>query len=229
MTVYAPQDYNLDGPGSLTGDMGLLKAGAGSLTLNSDHDFSGKTDIWQGRLFANGNLQQSPVSVHKDASAGGKGTFGKGLILHEKGMLIVGAGKGQADTLRIKDSLYTAGMATLCFDLSDDSSGVLKANDVLILEGNLILSETTIIDIQLLDESLQAGQYTLIQYSGSFTGDVNSTSCTGLKGIPYKLLDNGEAILLEVIKLRDPASIIWQGGFRMTGILRVNSTGLMKV
>ncbi len=212
VTVYAPQDYTLDGPGSLTGEMGILKAGAGSLTLNSDHDFTGKTDIWQGSLFINGNHNQSPVSVHNDASAGGSGTFGKGLTLHEKGKLIIGTGIGHADTLIIKDSLYIEGTSTLYFDLSDDSSGLLKTNDILIIQGDLILSENTILEIKLLDGSLETGQYSLIQYSGSFEGDANSISCTGLKGIPYKLIDNGEALLLEVIKLRDPGSIVWKGG-----------------
>jgi len=212
VSVYAPKDYTFDGPGSLTGTMDLLKAGAGTLTINSDNDFSGKTRIWHGRLLLNGSLQQSPAEVYKDATAAGSGTFGNGLTLHTRGILQVGPGKGAADTLRINTGLITEGEALICFDLSDDSSGLLKPNDVLMVEGDLNLSGKTSFEIQLFDGSLQPGQYALIHYTGSFTGDLDSISCKGLEGFPYKLVDTGSSITLSVIKLRAPSSITWQGG-----------------
>ncbi len=207
VAVYAPQDYTLDGPGSLTGSMNLLKAGAGSITLNSDHDYSGETNVWQGSLMMNGNLQQSPVSVQKNAITGGSGTFGKGVTLAERGILVIGPGKGQADTLRINEQLISEGQAKILFDLSDDSSGVDKSNDVLIIQGDLILHGTNTFEIQLTDGSLEAGEYSLIQYNGTFTGDINSISCSGLEKFPYNLIDKGDAIVLEVIKLRDPTKL----------------------
>jgi fibronectin-binding autotransporter adhesin len=212
VSVYAPKDYIFDGPGSLTGTMGLLKAGTGTLTLNSDHDFSGETAVWQGNLMVNGSLQQSSAVVYKGAGAGGRGTFGRGLTLHQQGILVVGPGRGSPGTLRINDQLVAEGEAVICFDLSADSSGVAGSNDLLIVGGDLVLSGTNTFDIQLLDGSLQVGQYTLIRYSGTLSGDIGALSCTGLEGIPYRLIDTGDAIKLEIIKLRDPARIIWRGG-----------------
>lgn len=211
VSVYAPGDYSFDGPGSLTGTMNLLKAGAGSLTLNSDHDFSGLSSVWQGSLIVNGILQESYTEVYKGATAGGSGTFGKGLTLHKQGILVVGP-RGGADTLHIKDHLRLDGEAVLCFDLSDDSSGIASSNDVLMIQGDLVLEGSNTFEIQLLDESLQAGQYTLIRYTGTFTGDMNAVSCKGMAGIPYKLIDTGNSIILEIIKLRSPKQITWQGG-----------------
>jgi len=212
VSFYSPLDYTLDGPGSLTGSMNLLKAGAGNLTLNSDQTYSGKTTVWSGNLKVDGNLEQSTVSVYKEATVRGSGIFGAGLNLYEKGILEVGPGKGQAGTTQINDQFTCMEDTRICFDLSDDSSGLVKPNDLLRVEGNLDLGSSTIFEVQLLDGSLQAGQYTLIEYSGTFTGDVNSLVCAGLDAIPYELSDNGSAIILEITKLRDAGRITWKGG-----------------
>jgi autotransporter-associated beta strand protein len=211
VSFYSPLDYTLDGPGSLTGSMDLLKAGAGNLTLNSDQIYSGKTTVWSGSLEVNGNLEQSAVSVYKEATVRGSGTFGAGLELYEKGILEVGPGKGQAGTIQINDQLTCMDDARICFDLSDDSSGLVKANDLISVEGNVDLGPSVILEVQLLDGSLQAGQYTLIEYSGTFTGDLSGMVCAGLDGVAYSLVNDGTSIILEITKLRDAGRITWKG------------------
>jgi fibronectin-binding autotransporter adhesin len=210
--VHAPRDYVLDGPGSLTGTMDLMKAGSGTLTLNSDHDYSGETNIWQGTLFMNGSLDQSPAGVYNGASAGGSGTFGGGLTVHKNGALIIGPGKGIADTLRIMDSLLLETDTRICFDLSEDSSGIARPNDVLMIDSNLVLKGPGILDINLLDDTLQRGVYTLIHYTGSFLGGINLLSCNGLDGIPFRLRNSGNSIALDILKLRNSALVTWMGG-----------------
>ncbi len=211
VTVFAPQDYTFDGPGSLSGTMGLLKAGSGTLTINSNSDYSGKTMVWQGSLMVNGSLSQSTVEVYNSASVGGGGVLGKGVKINPQGKILVGEFQGSADTLWITDHLTLAGEVTMCFDLSDDSSGMVKTNDIIMIDGEITMTGTNTIDIHLLDGSLQEGHYTLIRYTGAFTGDLNEIRSKGLESIPYELENTGNAILLKILDLRDPARIIWTG------------------
>ena len=212
VSVVSPVDFTLEGPGSLAGAMELMKAGSGSLTLNSDHDYTGKTRVWGGELHVNGNLSQSSIEVYNGAVVAGTGTMGAGIVLHSGASLEVGAGQASADTLRITDLLVAEGNSVICFDLSADSSGNTTPNDLILVEGDLKLSATMILDIHPLEDSLQQGSYTLIRYTGNLTGPLDSIVCRGLEAIPFRLTDSGDAIQLEVIKLRGPSSVIWQGG-----------------
>ena len=50
VTVYSAKDYQLNGPGSLTGPMQLVKAGTGTLTVNTTNNFSGGILVRDGTL-----------------------------------------------------------------------------------------------------------------------------------------------------------------------------------
>ncbi len=230
VTVHAPKDYTFDGPGQLTGNIDLVKAGHGTLTLNSDHDFSGPTTVWRGSLLVNGNLQHSPVEVHKEAIAGGNGIYGGGLTLNRYGSLVVGPGKGLADTLTISDSLVSTGSSTIYFDLSDDNSGLSKSNDIILVDGDLNLKYRATLDFRFLDGTISTGQYRLIQYSGEMKGDSNAMVCSGLDGFPYRLLDTLNTIVLDITKIRDPARLTWKGDssdiWNLTGEMNWLNAGL---
>jgi autotransporter-associated beta strand protein len=207
-------DHNVtfDGPGSLSGNMDLLKSGKGTLILNSDNDFTGNTLVWQGSLLVNGTLSQSPVEVNGYACIGGSGNLGNGVTLRENGRIIVGDSIGWADTLRISGHLTTEGNALIYFDLSDDTSGTIKSNDYLFIEGDLTLTGTSTIDIHRLDETLQDGHYTLISYTGILSGELDDINLTGMEGYPYELVNIGNEILLKILEVREPGSIVWKGG-----------------
>lgn len=211
VTVFTNQDVILEGPGSLSGNMELLKTGTGTLTLNSDNDYSGNTLVWQGNMLVNGTLAQSPIEVNGFACAGGSGNLGNGLTLRENGGIIVGDSIGSADTLRITGHLITEGNARLYFDLSDDSSGTIKSNDLLWIEGDLTLAGTSTIEIHRLDKKLQVGHYTLIRYTGTFSGNPDDILLAGMEGFPYELENTGNVIRVKVLPVRDPESIVWKG------------------
>jgi autotransporter-associated beta strand protein len=211
ITVYSPVDYIFNGPGSLTGTTGLLKAGSGTLTLNSNNNYSGKTEVWGGTLLVNGSLSQSPVEVNRSATIGGAGIFGKGLTIGKHGNLIVGPSSGSADTLRISEYLNQEGKVNMYFDLSADTGGVTRKNDILIVDGDLNLTDTNSINVNMLEGYLNPGTYTLIKYSGNFNNSIDNFILNGLTGVANELRETNGAIELYVFKVRDPQSLVWAG------------------
>jgi len=210
ITVYSPSNYSFDGPGSLSGSTGLLKAGSGTLTINSNNDFTGNTSVWDGSLIVNGSLMQSPVNVKRFAKIGGRGLFGNGITIENSGNFIAGY-ENFADTLRISGHFTLQGNVTGYFELSDDTTGLLKANDIVIINGSLNLTGKNTFHITPLYGNLQPGSYTLVTYSGNFSGNTGDIEITGIPGTPYKIIDTDSSIVLHIISVRAPSKIIWTG------------------
>lgn len=210
ITVYSPSDYTWDGPGYLTGTTGLLKAGAGTLTVNTYNDFTGFTAVWGGSLIVNGSLMNSTVNVKRLATAGGCGSFGNGMTVENSSRIRVG-GEATGDTLRIFRHLTLLGDVTVAFDLSDDTTGIAKTNDIICINGDLNIAGRNAFMITPRDVHLATGPYTLIQYTGTFTGNVNDIEIIGIPGVPYVLEDTGISLVLRVLSVRAPAAIVWTG------------------
>ena len=223
VTVHSPIPYTFSGAGSLSGTMPLVKAGAGSLTLTGIHTFSGATTVWDGALVVNGKFTQSPVTVYggtwggalaggmTGGRIGGTGEFGNGVTLQYGGSITPGSGMGSAGTLTVKGTLTQVDAVANCFDLSDDPSGSVKANDRLQVTGNLNLSGTNTIFIKPLNGTLPPGTYTLITYTGTLTGGLENLKLAGLPGVPAFLANPPGAITLVIPALRAAASITWSG------------------
>jgi len=223
VTVHSPVPYTFSGAGALSGSMPLVKAGAGALTVQGTHPFSGPTTVWDGALIVNGKLTQSPVTVHggtwggalaggmTGGRIGGTGEFGNGVTLQYGGATTPGNGMGAAGTLTVRGNLTQVDAAANCFDLSDDPTGSVKANDRLHVIGNLHLSGTNTIFIKPLNGSLAPGTYTLITYTGTLTGGLENLKLAGLPGVPASLANPPGAITLVIPQTRAPASIVWTG------------------
>lgn len=212
VTVFSPRDYVFEGPGTLSGSTGLLKSGAGILTILSDNDYSGKTVVWDGFLFINGKMENSPVEVHKFAYAGGCGVFGKGLTVMKGGNLIVGQSEGSADTLRISDSLTLGGNVTVSFDLSDDTTGMQKTNDMIIVDGDFSFDGMNVILINRMNNHLATGPYTLFQFSGELNGELADLKVEGIPGVPFEIYSTDSTIVIDITSVRNPCKIVWKGG-----------------
>jgi len=223
VTVHSPVPYTFAGAGALAGGMPLVKAGAGTLTIQGIHPFSGSTTVWDGALIVNGKLTQSPVTVHggtwggapaggrTGGRIGGNGEFGQGVTLEYGAAITPGNGMGAAGTLTIRGTLAQRGAASTCFDLSDDPTGTVKANDRLHVIGDLQLSGTNTIFIQPLNGSLAPGTYTLVTYTGTLTGGLDNLALAGLPGLPAFLANPPGAITLVIPQTRPPAGIVWTG------------------
>jgi len=190
--------------------MTLIKGGPGELILNNDNDYEGSTQIWEGNITVNGNLPNSSVDVQSRGSVGGTGILGNGVTIREFGSIIAG-GTGVADTLFIHNHLTLEDHATMYFELSDDTSGIIKPNDFISIDGHFILGNKNNIDLTLLDNELQAGQYKLIEYSGNLSGDVSNIAISGIIGVPFNLVNSDNSVLLLIDEIRNAAIIIWKG------------------
>ena len=210
LTVYSPTDYIFNGSAPISGTTRLEKAGSGTLTLNMDNDYTGGTSVWDGILMVNGNLSQSPVFVNRYSGIGGKGTFAKGVVMPYSGSVTVDS-EGETDTLTINDSLFIGGNVRFYLDLSDDATGLTKSNDLLRINGDLILSGKSTLVINRLNDKLDFGRYNLIEFTGNFSGNLSDIKGDGLLGVPYEISGTDSSIVLEAFWVRPNATIVWNG------------------
>jgi fibronectin-binding autotransporter adhesin len=219
-----PQDFTLGGSGSFTGGMSLLKSGKGKTTLTGTHSFTGNTTIWDGALEVNGQLGASAVTVRggiwggaaaKGITGGrlaGTGTVSQPVTLDYRGAITPGAGMGSAGTLTLGSNLTATDGSVLALDLSDDPTGLAKANDRVVVAGNLTLSGTVTVHINSLSGAPAPGTYTLLTYGGSLTGSVSNLAIVLPDGTPYALSAASGAITLTIPVTRAPSTLAWSGG-----------------
>ena len=207
VTFSAAKNYVFGGSGSLGGAMTLNLIGAGTLTLDNTKIFTGTTTVSHGSLLVNGGLSQSPVTVLGGGTLGGGGSLGLPPALNPGANLSPGNGIGAAGTLTIANSLTESGGIVNLFDLSDDPTGLVKANDQIQVAGTLTVSGKNTILVNLLDGPLLNGTYTLIKY-GSFMGSLTNFTLINANGV---LTNPPGEIDIYVNNVRTPASLKWVG------------------
>src|SRR5262249_5642433 len=133
------------------------------------------------------------------------------------GSTIRPGGVSTAGTLTLSNSLTEIGSfgppgVTISFDLSDDPSGTIHANDLLIINGDLNLSGTNNIQINPLNGPLAGNSiYKLIQYTGNFNGGISNFNVPGI----LSGLSNNPAtktIYAIIQGTRSPTNVRWLGG-----------------
>jgi fibronectin-binding autotransporter adhesin len=219
VSVYSGTDYIFEGTGSLTGIMQLTKTGNGTLTINNVNTFTGATSIWDGAILIN-NSYTSPVTVHggtwgginargiKGSRLGGQGTLNADLTIDEKGAITPGTGMGAAGTFSVLGNVELDKSSYCGFDISDTPVG---AKDQLLITGNLTISDTIGFCFNLLNGTPASGDYPLIQYTGTFIGNLEAVRIAGIESIPCILYKSGNTIGLRVLATHTPADIIWAG------------------
>ncbi|HKJ41947.1 MAG TPA: autotransporter-associated beta strand repeat-containing protein, partial [Sunxiuqinia sp.] len=211
LRVISPNNYAFAGTGEINGEADLTKAGKGKLTIDNDCNYKGITRVWDGELLMNGTVSNSPVFVKRFATFGGNGHFNKGLTLEKYSNLIVSDSIGVADTLFINQKLAVSPNTTISMDLSDDATGATKTNDLIMIDGDLDVTGTTTINIKSLDGKLATGTYTLAKVSGTFIGDLDNISVSGLAGTAHSLEYNAGELQLVIPETRAASTVIWQG------------------
>jgi autotransporter-associated beta strand protein len=146
--------------GTITGLGGLVKQGAGTLTLSGVSDFTGATSLAGGGLLIDGSLA-GPVSAATGTTLGGTGMIAGGVAIADGATLA--PGDGGVGTL-VTGTLGLGAGSTLAFDLG--TPGDDAASDHITVAGDLTLDGT-------LDASdaggFSFGVYHLIDYSGALT------------------------------------------------------------
>lgn len=150
---------NISLSGVLSGSGGLVKAGAGTLTLTGSNTYPGGTLVNGGTLLVNNvagsGVGTGPVTVSSGATLAGTGIIG-GAVTIDGNLLPGVTGSG---TMTINGNLAVSGSGTLqCMAGS--------GNNVLAVNGNVTLSGT--LNVPDLD-GLAIGTYRLINCTGSAT------------------------------------------------------------
>lgn len=145
-------------------DGGLIKSGAGTLTLSGANSYNGPTTVASGTLLlGSGGHIDGTVQANAGATFGGSGSAASTVTIANGASLAPG-GPGTAGTLVCGD--LALGNGTNTFDLKDTSPG--GNNDLVICTNNLTANGTVIAVNTLFP--LSSGNYTLIRYTNSLTG-----------------------------------------------------------
>jgi autotransporter-associated beta strand protein len=213
VTVYSPNDYAFGGSGSLAGTTTVIKAGTGTLTINTTNSNTGATTVRDGYLFVNGTLDQSPVTVWGSkwglGIVGGTGRLGGGLTVQYGGGVAPGSATNVPGTLTISNGLTEVG-ATNYFNLSSDPTGTVGTNALINVIGNLNLSGTNYVAINLISGKISTGTYPLFQYSGTLSGGLSNLAVSGIVELNSLTNLTGQ-IGLVVLSTRSPTNLTWTG------------------
>ncbi len=208
--VITPINYTFAGTGSISGSTGILKSGNGSLTLSTNCDYTDTTRVEQGSFFVNANLSQSPVLVYFGATVGGSGTFSK-LVTLNQGAIVAPGAKRSTGTVTFASGLTLPANSSCMFDITDDSTGLIKPSDKITITGNLVISDTMTIQVNKINGKVKAGTYPLITYTGSFSGNLAKIGISGLFGQKFALTNVGGVISLTIEAARGASKIVWNG------------------
>jgi autotransporter-associated beta strand protein len=208
--VISPVNYTFNGTGSITGSTGLVKSGNGILKLDVSCDYTDTTKVEQGIMYVNADLTGSPVTVYWGAAIGGSGKILKSVHLHNGAIIIPGT-KSTVDSITFSSGLALSSKATCEFDLTDDSTGLTKPGDKIVVIGDLTISDTAFFKINKIDGTVKAGFYPLISYTGTFTGNLKKVNVSGLFGQKILLKDSINTIWLNVVASRGPGKVTWSG------------------
>ncbi len=210
VSVVSPSDYTFSGTGKLSGTMDLVKSAKGSLFIDTDNDYTGSTIITNGTLIANGDLSGSQVSVKTKGAFAGEGAVA-GVEVLNGGTLIAGSGEGSVGTTTINGALVMEEGATLEMDLSDDPEGTTNQSDIITVNGDVNLTGEVTFSLSKQNGTLSDGTYTLINYTGTFSGSLENVKVSGIKEFVYSLELSGQSIVLVNTVPRAATSVVWEG------------------
>jgi len=208
MKVNSPYNVEITGTGTLNGTMSLKKIGSGILKLSNNNNFTGGTTIWDGEFHNNGVLKNSEVIIMPFVKIAGKGVFGNDVTLSNRTTVSPGSNANETAKLTFGKNLTESGVVTFNFDIVL-ANNVVASHDTLYIEGDWNTSNKSVINLNVSNGSLPAGNYILFKVKGSIKGDLSKIKVTGVPSyLSYTLVNiNGDVSL----KVSPPAYLIWKG------------------
>ena len=204
-------------------DVGTLLIQNGKIALGPNGSISNLASI---NIAAAGSLDVSAVSGGWTLNAG-KFIVGNGVVYGNVTVPAATLQPGQipalyssavnqtAGTLSFSNNLTLNG-STLTMNLSSDPTGITKANDQIVVAGNLTASGANTISLNANPGSVIAnGTYHIIKYGGTFTGASNNFTVanfpTGGRGTVGGYILAGAQSIDLVVTGTPPANLVWRG------------------
>lgn len=152
--------------GDIIGTGGLMKRGAGMLTLSGDNVYSGVTTVAGGALRLDGSTSHSDVVVQPPGTLTGAGTV---KSLDVAGTVAPATAGGAPATLTVLGDYRQAAQGVLLAQLSADQASQLRVQGRATLEGGVLR-------VRGLNGGSLGKNYTLIDADGGVQGDFAQVS-----------------------------------------------------
>jgi fibronectin-binding autotransporter adhesin len=217
--------FNVTANGVISSSGALTKTGGGTLTLATNNTYSGNTFITAGTLAlsASGSISNSPQIILAsgttfDVSAlatyvlnasrtlGGFGSV-VGTVNAAAASVLNPGSNVLTGTLTFANNLVESGGVINHFDLSNNPLG--PNNDFIVVNNNLNVSGTNTIEVS--GSPAASSAYPLIQYGGSFNGDVTNFVVVGAIATLSNSVANKILYLVTQSGVRGPTNIVWTG------------------
>jgi len=138
-TVYAGSIISSNpGGGNPNGSGGIVKTGAGTLTLSGSSSYRGGTSVAGGTLCVNGVIASpGTMTVVSGGAVSGTGTVASAVSVASGAIVAPGDGTGNAGPLTFSGTLALSGSSSLNFDLgSVGSSDSIRLTGAYVAPGN---------------------------------------------------------------------------------------------
>lgn len=206
-------DYTFGGTGTLAGNMNLMKSMQGTVTMNNQLSFTGKTLISEGRLDVNGTID-GPIALMAKGTFGGNATVNgvisfEGALNYEGCRLAPGSAEYPYGVITFNHQLTIPGNVYIEEGLS--TTGNVKCGKI-VVKGDLTFQNTNTFTILLADTKPLSGDYVIAECTGTLTVDTAKIAFRGLDGIAYDVKSEGKQLILSIHSTRNAAAgVVWSG------------------
>ena len=209
------QTVRLSGSGALSGDMELWKSQKGVLVCDVPLTYTGATYISEGVLELNSDIA-SAIMLRARGTLAGNAKVGdisfEGALNYE-GCRIAPGAYGSTGEDRFGELTFTKGLSLGDKRVFMEMNVSTAANrtDLVKINGDFDCTGKLVLSLKVDESTPQPGKFRLVEYTGDFTGSVDNITVLGLTGQYYSVVNEDNAIYVEIHDQRAASNVVWTG------------------